>query len=53
MRADPVLAKMMLLKRGMRLSVQPVTEREFVEIVKLTKKPPAKPKQPAKKPRKR
>ena len=29
MRGDPVLADMMLLQRGMRLSVQPVTAAEY------------------------
>jgi predicted RNA-binding protein with PUA-like domain len=33
MRADPALAKMILLKRGMRLSVQPVTPAEYKRIV--------------------
>jgi predicted RNA-binding protein with PUA-like domain len=33
MREDPALAKMMLLKRGMRLSVQPVTAAEYKRIV--------------------
>jgi predicted RNA-binding protein with PUA-like domain len=33
MRDEPALAKMMLLKRGMRLSVQPVTPAEYKKIV--------------------
>jgi predicted RNA-binding protein with PUA-like domain len=33
MRDEPALAKMMLLKRGMRLSVQPVTPAEYKRIV--------------------
>lgn len=42
MRADPALADMLLLKRGMRLSVQPVTAAEYARIVALghrTKRP--------------
>ncbi len=35
MRADPALADMLLLKRGMRLSVQPITGKEYARIVKL------------------
>ncbi|MGN6106489.1 MAG: EVE domain-containing protein [Kofleriaceae bacterium] len=35
MRADPELAKMMVLKKGMRLSVQPVTAAEFARVVEL------------------
>ena len=34
-RAEPALADMMLLRRGMRLSVQPVTEAEYQAIVAL------------------
>jgi predicted RNA-binding protein with PUA-like domain len=33
MRVEPALAKMVLLKRGMRLSVQPVTPAEYKKIV--------------------
>ncbi|HEX7837732.1 MAG TPA: EVE domain-containing protein [Kofleriaceae bacterium] len=59
-RAEPGLADMLLLRRGMRLSVQPVTEAEYEAIVALgqtappelpAKSRPAKPpkrKQPAK-----
>lgn len=35
LRADPVLADMMLLRRGSRLSVQPVTAAEWKRIVAL------------------
>jgi len=35
LRADPPLADMMVLRRGMRLSVQPVTEEEFRRVVAL------------------
>ena len=35
LRADPVLEDMMVLKRGMRLSVQPVREAEYTRIVEL------------------
>jgi len=48
MRGDPVLVDMLLLKRGMRLSVQPITEREYTRVVALSKtswEPPPKPKQ--------
>lgn len=38
-RAEPALAEMPLLKRGMRLSVQPVTEAEYKRIVAMSKKP--------------
>jgi predicted RNA-binding protein with PUA-like domain len=47
MRAEPVLASMILLQgRGMRLSVQPVTEAEYAAVVALgnTEPPPAPPK---------
>lgn len=40
MRADPALAAMLLLKRGMRLSVQPVSAKEYTRIVKLGHQPP-------------
>jgi predicted RNA-binding protein with PUA-like domain len=53
-RAEPALADMLLLRRGMRLSVQPVTEAEYEAIVALGHTPPpepppeaAKPKRPA------
>ena len=39
MRADPALADMVLLRRGMRLSVQPVSEREYKRVVALGNKP--------------
>lgn len=35
LRKDPALAGMWLLRRGMRLSIQPVGEPEFAHIVKL------------------
>jgi predicted RNA-binding protein with PUA-like domain len=35
LRGIPALAKMVLLQRGSRLSVQPATEKEFTAIVKL------------------
>jgi predicted RNA-binding protein with PUA-like domain len=38
MRAEPALRKMMLLKRGMRLSVQPVTAAEYKKIVAMGRK---------------
>jgi predicted RNA-binding protein with PUA-like domain len=41
MRADPALAAMVLLKRGMRLSVQPATAAEYARIVKLGNRKPA------------
>lgn len=68
MRAEPALADVLVLKRGMRLSVQPVSEVEYEAIVKLghtvpppelaataKKKPAAKPKKKpaAKKPAKK
>lgn len=51
-RAEPALADMLLLRRGMRLSVQPVTEAEYQAIVELGRTPPrllepAKPARPA------
>ena len=49
-RAEPALADMLLLRRGMRLSVQPVTEAEYEAIVALghvaPQEPAAKPKPP-------
>lgn len=39
-RADPALADMMLLRRGMRLSVQPVTEAQYKRIVAMADEPP-------------
>jgi predicted RNA-binding protein with PUA-like domain len=54
LRAEPALADMLVLKRGMRLSVMPVTEAEYEAVVALGRvapppelAPPAKPK-PAK-----
>ncbi|CAN5704904.1 EVE domain-containing protein [soil metagenome] len=35
LRADAALAKMLLLQKGSRLSVQPVTQKEFEHVVKL------------------
>lgn len=35
LRADPPLADMLVLRKGMRLSVQPVTEAEYARIVAL------------------
>lgn len=35
LRADPVTAEMMLLKKGSRLSVQPVTEEEWLAVHRL------------------
>jgi predicted RNA-binding protein with PUA-like domain len=43
MRADPALANMLVLKRGMRLSVQPVTEAEYNAVVALGNTPPPPP----------
>lgn len=47
-RAEPSLTEMMLLRRGMRLSVQPVSEAEYEAIVALgqIEPPPARPKPP-------
>lgn len=39
-RAEPSLADMPLLKRGMRLSVQPVTEPQYKRIVAMADEPP-------------
>jgi predicted RNA-binding protein with PUA-like domain len=55
-RAEPALADMLLLRRGMRLSVQPVTEAEYQAIVALGRAPaqlpgspkPARPAKPRK-----
>jgi predicted RNA-binding protein with PUA-like domain len=38
-RCEPALADMMLLKRGMRLSVQPVTEAHYTRIVAMADEP--------------
>jgi predicted RNA-binding protein with PUA-like domain len=46
-RAEPGLAEMLLLRRGMRLSVQPVTEAEYEAIVALGQiAPPESPARP-------
>lgn len=54
MRGEPALADMLVLRRGMRLSVQPVTEGEYETIVRLGHRaesaPPAAKKPVAKKP---
>lgn len=47
-RAEPELADMMLLRRGMRLSVQPVTEAEYQAIAALGHRVPAELPAPAK-----
>ncbi len=39
LRANPALADMLVLKRGMRLSVQPVTARDYKTIVAMAGKP--------------
>jgi predicted RNA-binding protein with PUA-like domain len=39
-RAEPALADMMVLRRGMRLSVQPVTEGEYAAVVALGHRAP-------------
>src|SRR3990167_4206037 len=41
LRADPPLADMLVLRKGMRLSVQPVTEAEYVRIVALGQTAPS------------
>jgi len=51
LRGDPALADMMVLRRGMRLSVQPVTEAEFRRVIELGHTPaPAAPAPRAAKP---
>ncbi|MDB4958431.1 MAG: hypothetical protein JWO36_6000 [Myxococcales bacterium] len=47
MRAEPVLAGMPLLRRGMRLSVQPVTETEYAHIAEMSRHPPPPEPEPA------
>src|SRR5262249_12996475 len=47
-RAEPALADMLLLRRGMRLSVQPVTEDEYQGIVALGHRAPVELPAPAK-----
>ena len=49
-RAEPGLADMFLLRRGMRLSVQPVTEAEYEAIAALGQIPPPAPPPKAAKP---
>jgi predicted RNA-binding protein with PUA-like domain len=47
MRREPALADMAVLKRGMRLSVQPVTEAEYNAVVALgNTEPPPEPEKP-------
>ncbi len=46
-RDEPALADMLLLRRGMRLSVQPVTEAEYEQIVALGHRAPVEPPAPA------
>jgi predicted RNA-binding protein with PUA-like domain len=50
-RARPELADMLLLRRGMRLSVQPVEQAEYERIVAMSREPapplPEKPRKPA------
>jgi predicted RNA-binding protein with PUA-like domain len=46
LRAEPACAGMLVLKRGMRLSVQPVTPEEYAAVVALGSTPP--PPEPAK-----
>lgn len=48
LRAEPACADMLVLKRGMRLSVQPVTAPQYAAVVALGNTPPAE--APAKKP---
>ena len=43
MRAAPACAEMLVLKRGMRLSVQPVTPDQYAAVVALGSTPPAEP----------
>jgi predicted RNA-binding protein with PUA-like domain len=54
MRAEPACAGMLVLKRGMRLSVQPVTAEEYAAVVALGHRPPPPVEEvaPAKKPAK-
>ena len=51
MRAEPACASMLVLKRGMRLSVQPVTAQEYAAVVALGNTPPAEAPEPAAKPK--
>lgn len=50
MRAEPACAGMLVLKRGMRLSVQPVTAAEYAAVVALGNRPDPQP-QPQPKPK--
>lgn len=52
MRAEPACADMFVLRRGMRLSVQPVTASEFAAVVALGATTPPPVEAPAPKPRK-
>ena len=47
LRADPPLADMLLLRRGMRLSVQPVSEAEYARIVAMSAQAWPEPDKPA------
>jgi predicted RNA-binding protein with PUA-like domain len=47
LRAEPACAGMLVLKRGMRLSVQPVTAQEYAAVVALGNTPPAAAAEPA------
>ena len=52
LRAEPALADMLLLRRGMRLSVMPITEAEYEAVVALGQiAPPPEPPKPARSPR--
>jgi predicted RNA-binding protein with PUA-like domain len=51
MRAEPALADMVLLRRGMRLSVQPVTADHYARIVEMSRHPPPPEPPPAPTPR--
>jgi predicted RNA-binding protein with PUA-like domain len=51
LRAEPACAGMLVLKRGMRLSVQPVTAQEYAAVVALGNTPPVEAPEPAPKPR--
>ncbi len=53
MRAEPACAGMLVLKRGMRLSVQPVTAQEYAAVVALGNTPPAEAPEPEPRPRPR
>jgi predicted RNA-binding protein with PUA-like domain len=51
LRAEPACAGMLVLKRGMRLSVQPVTAQEYAAVVALGSTPPVEAPEPAPKPK--